>query len=125
MCSSDLEAGADVVLAARTASQLEETAQEVRATGRQALPIPTDVTRKDNVEKLMDAAIRTLGGLHILVNNAGINVNLGWRKVMNINLMAVMNGTMVAMERMVKAGKPCQIINTASTGTYFIFNIDI
>jgi NADP-dependent 3-hydroxy acid dehydrogenase YdfG len=41
------EAGADVVLAARTLSQLEETALEIRSKGRRALPIQTDVTKKN------------------------------------------------------------------------------
>ena len=57
----------------------------------------------------------------ILANNAGVNVNLGWRKCMDINIMAVMNGTEIALERMNKAGKPCQIINTASLGTTLTF----
>ena len=45
----------------------------------------------------------------ILANNAGINVNHGWRKCMEVNIMAVMSGTELAMERMKKAGKPCQM----------------
>ena len=41
------EAGADVVLAARTESQLQETAERVRAFGRRALVVPTDVMREE------------------------------------------------------------------------------
>ena len=54
-----------------------------------------------------------------MVNNAGVNVNLGWRICMNINIMAVLNGTLIATERMKKADKPCQIINTASIGKIY------
>ena len=57
-----------------------------------------------------------VGCVDILGNNAGINTNYGWRKCMEVNIMAVMNGTEIAMERMKKAGKPGQIINTASMG---------
>ena len=67
------EAGADVVLAARTESDLEIVATEVRARGRRALVVPTDVTDSDQLGRLVDAAVAELGRLDILVNNAG-----GW-----------------------------------------------
>ena len=38
----------------------------------------------------------------LLVNNAGINSNLGWRKCMDVNIIGVMNGTEIALERMRK-----------------------
>merc|ERR1711892_322423 len=50
----------------------------------------------------------------ILVNNAGINTNWGWKKCMEVNIMAVMTGTEIAMERMRKSPKKGQIINVAS-----------
>ena len=50
----------------------------------------------------------------ILVNNAGINTNWGWKKCMQVNIMAVMTGNEIAMERMKKTGKRGQVINTAS-----------
>lgn len=67
-------AGADVVLAARTACQLQDTATEIEALGRAALPVETDVTDPEHVDRLVDAAIRRFGRIDILVNNAGINV---------------------------------------------------
>ena len=117
------EAGADVVLAARTASQLEETALEIRSKGRRALPIQTDVTKKASVENLMAAAYDQMGGLHILVNNAAImapgplieHAEEAWDKVMAVNLKAVFLCTQSAGHYMIKQqyGK---IINMASTG---------
>ena len=67
------EAGADVVLAARTATDLEATATVVRDRGRRALVVPTDVTESDQLARLVAATIDEFGRLDILVNNAG-----GW-----------------------------------------------
>ena len=65
------EAGADVVVAARTASEIESVANEVRALGRQALAIPTDVTRSSSVNAMVEETVRQFGKVDILVNNAG------------------------------------------------------
>jgi len=101
------EAGADVVLAARTAVQLEKTAEEIRSKGCQGLPVPTDVTRKEAVDRLMSTAIDQLGGLHILVNNAA--------KVMAVNVKAYFLCTQAAGRYMIEQ-KYGKIINMASTG---------
>ncbi len=65
------EAGADVVLAARTRSDLEEVASMVAARGRKALVIPTDVTKQEQCEALVAATVQEFERLDILVNNAG------------------------------------------------------
>ncbi len=117
------EAGADVVLAARTGSLLEEAAEEVRSKGRKALPIPTDVTEKAAVERLMTSTVEQLGGLHILVNNAGImapaplieQTEADWDRVMAVNLKGMFLCTQAAGRRMIE-GKYGKIINMASTG---------
>ena len=67
------EAGADVVVAARTLDDIERTAAEVRERGRRALAVPTDVTRTEDLEALVAAATAEFGRIDILVNNAG-----GW-----------------------------------------------
>ena len=65
------EAGADVVLAARSIDQLEEVAEIIRATGRRAEPISFDVMQLDRLGELVDLAVERLGGVDIVVNNAG------------------------------------------------------
>ncbi len=65
------EAGADVVISSRTAEQLEVVADEIRAFGRRALVIPTDVNENANIEALVPAAIEEFGRIDIVVNNAG------------------------------------------------------
>ncbi|HZJ26121.1 MAG TPA: SDR family oxidoreductase [Acidimicrobiia bacterium] len=65
------EAGADVVLAARTREQLEVVADDVRAFGRRALVVPTDANDTDNLIALAARTVEELGGIDIVVNNAG------------------------------------------------------
>ena len=65
------EAGADVVCAARTPADLEATAEAVRARGRRALAVPTDVLKTADLERLAAAAVDGLGRIDVLVNNAG------------------------------------------------------
>ncbi|MFM7271238.1 MAG: glucose 1-dehydrogenase [Actinomycetes bacterium] len=65
------EAGADVVLAARTASDLEEVAFRVREAGRRALVVPTDVTVEADLERLVATTVERFGRIDAVVNNAG------------------------------------------------------
>ena len=67
------DAGADIVLSARTQSQLEDTAEKVRARGRRALVVQCDVLVQEQREELVAKAIEEFSRLDILVNNAG-----GW-----------------------------------------------
>jgi 7-alpha-hydroxysteroid dehydrogenase len=65
------EAGADVVCAARTQSDIEAVAGEVRRRGRKALPVRTDVVRTEDLERLVRATMEAFGRIDVLVNNAG------------------------------------------------------
>jgi 7-alpha-hydroxysteroid dehydrogenase len=65
------EAGADVAITARTESQLEEVAEQVRALGRRALVFPADVNDLDNLDRLVEATVKEFGRIDIVVNNAG------------------------------------------------------
>jgi 7-alpha-hydroxysteroid dehydrogenase len=65
------EAGADVVIAARTPEDLEKVADLVRAAGRTAVPVPADLSDLDAVTGLVDTAREALGRVDIVVNNVG------------------------------------------------------
>ncbi len=66
------EAGADVVLGARRAERMAETATLVENAGRRALAVPTDVARQGDCQALVDAAASEFGRVDVLVNNAGV-----------------------------------------------------
>jgi NAD(P)-dependent dehydrogenase (short-subunit alcohol dehydrogenase family) len=86
--------GAAVVVANRTASTGEETVRLSEAAGGRALFVPTDVGRSADVRRMIEAAVNAYGGLDILFNNAGIEIDepiehlseRSWDRVMDTNL---------------------------------------
>ena len=87
--------GADVVLAARTAAALDEAAAAVRALGRRALAVPTDIARAEDCRRLVDAARAEFGRVDVLVNNAFVSGRYDpmesasmddWRKTFDVNV---------------------------------------
>jgi len=88
-------AGADVAIAARSREGLASTAREVTAVGRKAFVFPLDVTRQEDVAVAVTEAIKMLGHLDIVFNNAGgsnfmvpfLDMRIsGWEKVLRLNL---------------------------------------
>ena len=122
--------GADVMLWARTASELEETAELVRAEGRQAWHECVDIT---SIKETAAAAIRAaeaMGRVDILVNNAGANKpqpteevdEATWDMVMNINLKGAFFCAQ-AFGKIMIAQKGGKIINVSSqSGKVALFN---
>ena len=64
------EAGADLVLAARTAERLTEVADEVKSLGRRALAVSTDITDEEQVANLVTRSLEEYGKVDVLINNA-------------------------------------------------------
>lgn len=89
------EAGADVALGARRADRLAATSERVRAHGRRAIAVETDVTDPDACTRLVQAAVDELGAVDVLVNNAGIGTAVPatretpeqFRSVVDVNLL--------------------------------------
>ncbi len=74
------QAGADVAVTARTASELEQLVAEISALGRKGLAVTCDVTNAEQVAHMAKTVLDGLGGVDILVNNAG---NAGSHKLLN------------------------------------------
>ncbi|TDC07090.1 SDR family oxidoreductase [Nonomuraea longispora] len=66
------EAGADVVIGARRVERLEQTRRLVEETGRRCLAVPADVSRPEDCEALVTVAVEAMGGVDVLINNAGV-----------------------------------------------------
>lgn len=113
-----LTAGAKVCLSDLKLEVGEKTLVELREKfGKENVYFEAcDVTDEKQFKNLFDKAEEffNVSCIDVLVNNAGINTNLGWRKCMEVNIMAVMMGTEIAMERMRKSPKKGEIINVAS-----------
>jgi len=116
-------AGADVAVAARSEGDLETLAKEIDAMGRRAVVVPTDVTQRDQIESLIQTAVKEFGKVDIFVNNAGGSnfmaplVSLrpaGWDKLRTLNLDSVFHGTQLAAQAMVdRGGSIIQIASVA------------
>lgn len=93
------EAGADIVIASRHEEQLKSALAEIlEGTGRRGAYFVADMSNRDDVRQLGQAAIEKMGHVDILVNNAGTNAPQAidqvsdetWDRVMEVNLSSVM-----------------------------------
>lgn len=114
--------GAHVAITGRRRERLAETAAEARATGVTVAEIQADHTVPDDNVAAVDATIKTLGGLDILVNAAGVLDNDSllnpkpevWRRVLDTNLEAVYDLSHRAAPHIVAAGPGGSILNISS-----------
>ena len=115
-----LDAGARVCLSDVNRNKGEATLKELQEKyGKERISFAScDVTNEEEIRNLFDKAewYFSVDCVDIFANNAGINCNAGWRKCMTVNIISVMNGAEIAMERMKRSSKTCQIINTSSLG---------
>jgi len=101
--------GANLVLAARTAAALEAVAAEVRAVGRRAVAVPTDVARPEDCRRLADTAYAEFGRIDVLVNNAFRSAPYepvdessmeDWRRIFDVNLFGSVQLCQAVIPRM-------------------------
>jgi NADP-dependent 3-hydroxy acid dehydrogenase YdfG len=119
--------GALIVLGARRADRLQSLADELTATGGKVLTMPTDVTRYDDVQKLVDAAVKEYGRVDVMLNNAGVAplslLESGkvheWDQLIDVNIKGVLYGIGAALPHM-KQQKSGHIINVASIAAFKI-----
>jgi NAD(P)-dependent dehydrogenase (short-subunit alcohol dehydrogenase family) len=119
------EHGADVVIAARKPDALADAVEAVRATGRRAHGVSTNVRRVDELHRLVSETQRELGRVDILVNNAGTTPVFGpvhdidegaWDVIMNTNVKAAHFLGAFAREAMLEHGDGGSIVNVSSIG---------
>ncbi len=116
------EAGASVMLASRTKSEVDESVSELQSYGWSAAGVETDVSSEEDVRAMIDATVKNFGSVDILVNNAGIYPTIpisamtsaDFEKVLSINLKGVFLCTKYASEQMIQAGRGGRIINITS-----------
>ena len=116
------QAGAAVVVIARTAADIEKTAEEIRAKGGRALAIPTDVRASDQIANTVNKTLEEFHGIDILVNNAGASFPTptlklsegGWDALVRENLKSPFLCSKAVAEAMMKRGGG-SIINISST----------
>jgi NAD(P)-dependent dehydrogenase (short-subunit alcohol dehydrogenase family) len=116
------DAGADLVVASRTESDLESLTDEIRGLGRKALVQKVDLTRLEDIRGAAHAVAKEFGRVDILVNNAGININKSaldtteedWDLAMATNLKSYFFASQIFGRMMIDQGKG-KIININST----------
>jgi short-subunit dehydrogenase len=113
--------GANVVVAARSATPLDSLVSEISAQGGVALSVPTDVSDSAACQALLEAAHEKFRAIHVLVNNAGYNFRgpveeapaAELAKIVDVNLKAPIMLTRMALPYLRRAGKAA-IVNVAS-----------
>ena len=115
-------AGADVAITARDAASLAACAKEIAKLGRKAVPLTLDVRDVAQIDTAVAAAAQQLGGLSILVNNAGVEevkpslevTEEIWDRILDTNLKGAFFCAQAAAKRMAAGGS---IINLCSLTT--------
>lgn len=113
--------GASVVLGARRADRIQALAEELTAAGHKAKAVATDVTDRDQVKDLVQAAVDTFGRIDVMLNNAGLmplapleRLKIDeWDRMIDVNLKGVLYGIAAALPHM-QAQKSGHIINVSS-----------
>ncbi|MFC1677043.1 SDR family NAD(P)-dependent oxidoreductase [Planctomycetota bacterium] len=122
------EAGADVVITSRTLENAEKSAEKIaQLTGKTILPLKCDVKLEEQVEAMVDAAVKKFGKIDILVNNAGNVVSTPenapfekrsaelWQDTIDVNLTGLFFCSKHVVAKAMKPAKSGSIINICST----------
>jgi 7-alpha-hydroxysteroid dehydrogenase len=121
------EAGADVVCAARTESEVDETASAIRALGRRALAVRCDMTEAAQIEALAARALETFGTVDILVNNAGgwppssisKTTQTSFEEAFRFNVVSAFTMSQQLLPRMIESGSGV-ILNISSALSHLV-----
>jgi 2-deoxy-D-gluconate 3-dehydrogenase len=116
------EAGATMVIADRNMEAAEAVVTEIRERGRQAMAVHCDVTKEEDIKRMVAEAVREYGHVDVLVNNAGIYpftpaMQLkveDWDRIQNINLRGTFLFNRAFTEQAAKQGSGGAIVNIGS-----------
>ena len=122
------ECGVSLALAARRGELLDDLARSCESQGIRALPVPTDVSQRAEVERLFHTALRTLGQIDIWVNNAGVgaigrfeNVPLDEHvQVIETSLLGTLYGSYFAYSHFVAQGHGTLINISSELGKHTV-----
>ena len=115
--------GAHVVINFRSHPEhTDEMISAIKTNGGSAIGFQCDVTDLAALQKMVDTAVETFGGLDILVNNAGLETRTSvldttpeqYDKVLDVNLKAVFFGIQYAAKQMIKQGRGGRVVNISS-----------
>ena len=114
--------GVAVVITDIDGDTAEATAAEINGANNKAIGLKVDVTKKEDVEMMIDETINAFGQLDILVNNAGIGAvaplidtdDETWDRLMEVNAKGTFLCSKAAAKQMIKQGKGGRIIVTVS-----------
>jgi NAD(P)-dependent dehydrogenase (short-subunit alcohol dehydrogenase family) len=115
------EAGADIVVCSRNIDACKEVSEQLKQLGVNSIACNCDISKKADIEKVMDDTLRAFGKVDILVNNSGISwispvlefPEDKWKKVIDVNVNGTFLFSQAAAKVMVKQGYG-KIINIAS-----------
>ena len=123
MCRRFSEQGMKVVVSDIDRVAAQKICDELRTGGGQAIAVQTDVSKRDQVQALADAAVARFGSVDVACNNAGVYINGpiremtegDWRWIFDVNVMGVVHGSTIFGNLMAERGSG-HIVNTASVG---------
>jgi len=119
--------GAKIVLGARRADRIASLARALVDAGGAAIALPTDVTSRDQVQALVDAAVETYGRIDVMLNNAGVMPQAllerlqveQWDWMIDVNIKGVLYGIAAALPYMQRQ-KSGHFINVSSVAGHKI-----
>ncbi|KKS90628.1 MAG: Short-chain dehydrogenase/reductase SDR [Parcubacteria group bacterium GW2011_GWF2_43_11] len=125
------KAGAKVIVADISQEECEKVVQEIKKNKGEAIAVKCDVTKKEEIDQMIQTAVKAWGKLDILVNNAGIAefvpfmemTEVEWDKTININLKGYFLCAQAAAKEMAKQKSPVRNASHSDAGGGAIVNI--
>jgi len=119
------EAGAEIVIVDRSASQMKSTCSLIEERGKQALSVAADLTKKEDAERAVAEAVEKFGSLDIIINAVGGGAGNvlfdaqeypmdAWEWILDLNLTTTLVATQAAVKAMIEGGRGGKVLNISS-----------